>query len=279
MSATLQITEGGKVYNVNYKFLEAISNNIPEGHDYDDLANELLSLDIPSITENLIHREELTVEQYDTLWKKGNIDIKRSIAENKTFLQNLSDEQAEEIITLNDPDILRSIANWAEVLYPQKDYDDEPTATRLSGAMADKLLQHLSNHEDSSVRQELFENSSAPAKFIPPLATMLKTSSRRIPINAITADDLPTISKLSHKALGYIASNIEDIKNAKLRKEICKLILAHPDPFVRMQLAENRFAPVKLLKALLKDKEPDVVQEATSTLRSRDELDELDDDE
>ena len=268
MSGKLQIKENGKFHEVNYKFLQVLAENLPDGHSYDEIANDLLSLEIPSITEALIHRESITIEQYDAIWEKGTIDIKREMAKEKNFLSNLTDAQAQDIINCNDSRILIYVAFRTRYLYPKK-MRHGWTGKRLSGAMADTLLSHIANHNDSSVREALFENDDAPSKFIPSLQTMLTLGMYHVRLlDTLTFEDLPFISKLPRTALEYTARRIEKIDDEKLRIEVGEVLLHNPDPSVRLELAQNEDAPICILKKLVKDNEPDVAAEAANTLRN-----------
>ena len=267
MSGVLQIKENGKFHEVNYKFLQVLAENLPEDHIYDEIANDLLSLEIPSITEALIHRESITIEQYDAIWEKGTIDIKREMAKEKNFLSNLTDAQAQDIINCNDSRILIYVAFRTRYLYPKKMRHGR-TGERLSGAMADTLLSYIANHKDPSVQQALFENDSTPLKFIPSLQTMINSGIYHVQRETLTFEDLPYISKLPRTDLEYTARRIEKIDDEKLRIEVGEVLLHNPDPSVRLELAQNEDAPISILKKLVKDNEPDVAAEAANTLRN-----------
>lgn len=67
------------------------------------------------------------------------------------------------------------------------------------------------------------------------------------------------------RALAFLAGNIQ---NRMARQSVIDMLCAHPDPAVRLELAENRQAPRSALKRLLEDDEPDVVQAARRSLDS-----------
>ena len=65
----------------------------------------------------------------------------------------------------------------------------------------------------------------------------------------------------------HIANNINNYKKCDEDVLLGKLS-KHKDPKVRGAIAENYETPQKILKSLLKDKDPDVAQKAKSTMEN-----------
>lgn len=158
----VKLTVNGKDFPIHYRLLSAVANDLPDEPQYAALTQELLALDIPSITEKLLARRVLTNEDRDSIWRNGNLHLKRLLAGVEAFRRNLTDAQAEEIITLNNRKILQILASCAEDLYPDP---EEKKPMRMSGKMADTLLNFIFHHRDSEVRRMLAENPNTPAKF------------------------------------------------------------------------------------------------------------------
>lgn len=135
----------GQEFPIHYKMLNEIAGNLPNSGHYAPLAQALLALGIPSITRELIGNVALSVEDLDSIWEKGDIDMKRRLVDEEAFRKNLTDAQAEQIISCNDSEMLKYLARYAEDLYPMR---DEKQAMRLSGKMADALLECMLNHAD-----------------------------------------------------------------------------------------------------------------------------------
>ncbi|MBQ9452727.1 MAG: hypothetical protein IJU65_05480 [Desulfovibrio sp.] len=270
---TLHFSEGKKV-QLGYRLLKVLAENLPEEKEYTELTEALLELGMPSISEELIGNSLLTKAQYDTLWENGNLDVRRSLVDEEDFLANLSDAQAQDIINMNDPKMFESVARWAELLYPDEKNEQ---AIRLSGSMADSVLEHISTHPDSNVRAELVGNASAPAKFLPSLRHCIEQGmSRHIPLVGMSSDDVDALAHAPLDTLEYVAGNVEEIRSRTVRREVAKVLIAHPDPSVRLALAENCKAPEFVLKALLNDPDVDVASTARKKLNDRYDTDDND---
>lgn len=260
----------GQEFPLYYKVVNSIAENLPNVENYKSLAKALLALDIPSITESLINSGHLEAEEMDAVWEKGNLDLRRKLADTRAFLKNLTDAQAREIMDLNDSEMLRDVAADAEMLYP--DEDDVTRARRLSGQMADALMEFMTNHPDSQVRGALWDNTSTPAKFKPSFAEIIKTRNLGwgIDLSGIKMEDFEAVRDTSIANLKAIANNVEDIKDKGLRAKVCELLCQHPDPAVRLELAENYSAPKSALRKLIHDPDKDVARTAAERLDDED---------
>lgn len=269
----LHFEEQDKKIKVNYALLKAIADNMPQNEQYSNLVDAIFELGIPSLSTSLANNRLLSLNQRDKLWDMGDISARRALVSDRDFLEQLTDKQAQEIITTDDVEILKYIANYAELLYPE---EGSLQASRLSGAMADSLLEHMAQHSDSSVRQTLAENSGTPIKFRPTMADMLKMGINgwyQYELSNLSSDDVQALKNADREALEYCANNIEDIKNSTIRKELAEFIASYPDAGLRLSLAENTRAPIFILEKLLNDTDADIVASAKKTLAGKDIFD------
>lgn len=260
----------GQEFPLYYKMIASIVENLPEEENYKPLAAALLALDIPSITHVLIEHGLLDSEEMDAIWEKGSLDLRRDLVDSRMFLKNLTDAQARDIINLNDSKILESLADDAELLYP--DDDDGTQARRLSGQMADALMETMTNHPNSRIRESLWGNSYCPAKFKPQFSEIIKSRSFswRIDVSGLKMEDVEALTGASIANLQAIANNVEDIKDKKVRAKVCEFLCQYPDPAVRLELAGNYSAPKSALRKLLHDPDRDVAKTAAERLDDED---------
>ena len=266
----LHFEEQDKKIEVNYALLKAIADNMPQNEQYSNLVGAIFELRIPSLSISLANNRLLSLNQRDKLWDMGDISARRVLVSDRDFLGQLTDKQAQEIITTDDVEILKYIANYAELLYPE---EGSLQASRLSGTMADSLLEHMAKHSESSVRQALAENSGTPSKFRPTIADILKMGINgwyHYELSNLSSDDVQALKNADREALDYCANNIEDVKNSAIRKELAEFIASYPDAGLRLSLAENTRAPIFILKKLLHDADADIVASAKKTLAEKD---------
>lgn len=261
----VKLTINGEEFPVHYKLLCQLARFLPDDAKYLPILRALVALEIPSITYELADKEVLTIEERDKLWEKGDRQIKRLLADESKFRKNLTDAQAEEIIELNDSEILSSIAGYCEQLYPSS---DDEQAMRLSGKMADQLLEFLLKHPNDNVRDRLAGNSDTPAKFRIPVSEMIENGmdAFRSTGEMLTEADLEALPKANAEMLKSIANSVEHIKDREVRQKVIDFLCASPDPAVRMELAENSWAPKSALEKLVNDPDADVALAARRTL-------------
>ena len=261
----VKLNVNGQDFPIHYQMLSMIAENMPDGKSYAPLVQALLGLDIPSITVSLIDNDTLTTTDLDRIWEKGDLDARRKLMDTATFRKNLTDAQAEEILRLNDSEMLETLARYVEELYP---HENDKQAMRLSGKMADKLLESMANHPDFSVRKQLERNAQAPAKFKPTLAEMAKHGSLYwgSDISGLTMQDLEALKEIPLDSLKNIARNIEDIEDKGARAAVADWLCSSKDPAVRLELAENRRAPQAILRRLAEDADLDVANAARENL-------------
>lgn len=267
---TLHFSEG-KEFTLGYRLLKVLAEHLPDTEEYAELAEALLALGIPSLTEELVGQSILKKDQYDAIWETGNLTLRRKLVKERSFLENLTDAQVKDIIDTNDCSMLISVAEWAELFYPDSDNEDQ--AARLSGGMADALLKHISIHPDERVREALYNNGAAPAKFSPSLKERIEQNLSNLPLAHMSVGDIDALASASLETMRYVAGNIEDIRDKEVSRKVAKTLLEHPDPSVRLDLAENCRCPTKVLKALLDDPDFDVASTARRELSDRYEID------
>lgn len=269
--ADVKLVINGREFPLYYKMLASLAQEVPDNANYRPLIKALLDLDIPSITSELVRRGLLDGEEMDAVWEKGNIDARRRLTDSVLFLKNLTDAQAREIIDLGDVEILKHIAKNAERLYPSR--KDENQAKCLSGQMADALFEFISGHPDSDVRNELWDNRYAPAKFKAAFRERVinRDFQWRIEPDNMGMDDLDVLKSCALNILSSIADSVEDIRDRKVRARVVEFLYDHPDPQIRLQLAENISAPESALRKLASDPDQDVARAAAKNLDEEDE--------
>lgn len=266
--ATIRLTDGGKEFPFQYGLLLTLASHYPDEPQYAGLAHALIGLGIPSITERLLDKEYLTVEQRDAIWDNGDIGVRRRLLHEQSFLSWLTDAQAKELVEMDDVNMLATVAGWAELLYPGR--HGEGGAMRLSGAAADMLINHIRSHENARVRAALAENNCTPAKFYPPLSEYLKEdfSIKASRLDSVTVDDIQALNGQSRELLVIVAGNVECITNSEARRAAVAMLAAHPDPEVRLALVENQDAPRFAYELLSQDAEQEIASAAQRRLRN-----------
>lgn len=263
--ATIRLTDGGKEFTIPYSLLKSLAEHYPDGPQAAELGNALLELGIPSITEELVDKEFLTVEQRDAIWENGDVDVRRRLLHVSAFLSHLTDGQAREIVELDNVKMLETVAEWAEKLYP-----GDSGAMRLSGAAADMLINHIRTHENVNVRAALAENSGTPSRFYPPISEYVRNgySLRWKTFEGASVEDIRALDAQQRTLLVALAENIEDISSVEARKAALAMLVAHPDPEVRLALVQNDAAPRHAFELLTKDAEPEIASIARAKLET-----------
>lgn len=263
-----KIIIAGKEFPLSFKLLEKIAANLAGDENSNEIAKAILDLGVPSLTEDLIEGNSLSSEDIDRLWATGELNVRRLLANHPGLWLSLSNQQAKEILDLDDPVILAGMCEWAEILTGQD--SDEEENPRLSESMVEALFEHVSSHENPHVRQALLDNPLAPEEFLPKFRDFVKTGvypeDSDILISLIEPEDVPTLARAPLKLLKEIAARIEEIEDKTARKEAANFLAAHPDMGVRLELAENPEAPKAALKHLAKDAEAEVAAAARESL-------------
>lgn len=261
--ATIRFTEDGKEFPITNSMLKSIARACPKGPLGKVLGSALIALGIPSVTEELLDGDFLTIEDRDAIWAAGDIDVRRRLIQDRDFLAQLTDIQAREIVEMDDVEMLQAVGRWNEYLYPARD-----GGFRISGAAADSLMEHIRNHENSSVRAALANNSITPLRFVPPLEECIRNNyeMRGYPIAALSEEEISLFKGKSREMLAVLAYRVEEIKDTAARNAAVTLLATHPDPEVRLALAENYEAPRLAFEMLASDTDPEIAALATEKL-------------
>lgn len=272
----VQLVINGQKFPVHYRHLLAIAEHLPADGAYSrEVAKALVSLGVPSIAMSLINSSFwasyttlrcpfssslLTQQDLDELWAEGDPDIRRSLAININFVCQLTDSQARDIIMADDPEMLEVIAANANLLYPAlKGLYKDIQGKRLSRTAADALLEHIAGSRYPKVRQALAESWNTPFQFRPAFRECVASGFRaEAVLVTIQPEDIELLKTESVETLQDIARHVEDIRNKRARLAVIKVLCAHPDPSVRMALAQNRYAPTEALRFLARDAEAEV---------------------
>lgn len=262
----VQLIVNGRTFPVHYQLLLTIVENIPSGAHYREVARALLALGVPSITANLIKSsaEWLSRQDLDELWAAGDPDIRRSLMAKPEFVKCLTDAQAQDIIHADDPVMLKSVAEMAILLYPAKAAEPE---MRLSGAMADALLEHIANSRRPELCQILANSCGTPLTARPAFRKCMESGCDPEKVfSTIQPEDVGLLDGASMESLRHIASDVERIDSQEAQTRVMELLRTYSDPSVRLALARNRQAPRAALELLLEDAEPDVRLSARKSL-------------
>ncbi|MBQ7607705.1 MAG: hypothetical protein IJU76_07005 [Desulfovibrionaceae bacterium] len=263
--------------------------------DYKKHGEEILKSGIPSLIKHIL--PFLTVRERDDLWGRS-FDMSYILVGDFSFLYSINDTQARDIIGLNNPFISMKVAKYTdwrafEECFEDEEYeieieDDEDDESyvrdftiRISKVMYHKLFKFIRSSRYPCVRNALISNQDIDPKYLPDLKDCLKLGIDVFNVRIIkTGSDLDLIETCPSKVLVNIADNVHLIQDKKIRKCIVDMIIGHPDPEVRLALAENSMAPKKILEELLHDEEEDVVNRVRESLSYlRDDDDEDDDEE
>ena len=277
--ATLQLTEGGEEFQVNYELLKAIARYLPRGGQYSKLAGALVDLDIPSLTVCLLEHDGLE-DRYDDIWENGNREIRRELLQVDGFLDKLTDAQAQDIIDADDVEMLKFLAGWSERLLP------DAHSRRLSRHKAKTLLRHILNHPDARVREAAAENGEASQQALFPVRECLEQGfTLQTPqIAAMRLEDVRLLEDASYENLEFVAEELDEIMDSRVQKAAASLLANHPDPSIRLAVAQNDDTPESILEKLAEDEDGDVACAAKKSLNpdwdpSDDDWEDIDDDE
>ncbi|MBD5538533.1 MAG: hypothetical protein HDQ94_00820 [Desulfovibrio sp.] len=263
--AIIRFTEGGKEFPLSHKLLMALAQNCTDGPLGAELGRALLSLGIPSLTEELVDKDFLTAAERDAIWENGDLDVRRRLLREEAFLSRLTDAQAREIVAQDDVEMLETVGEWSERLYPGRE-----GGLRISGAVADMLIDHIRTHENASVRAALAENSWTPPRFYPPLEEYVRNGYRlrSYPFAALKVEEVDLLRGLSREVLKELAFRVGDIGETEARQAAVTMLAAHPDPDVRQALAENEGAPRLAHELLARDTDPEIAALAAQRLKN-----------
>lgn len=254
----------GKKLELHYKQLEWLTRSLGDEEYFAPLVKAILGLKIPSLTKLLVDNDNLSTEELDAIWQTAAPDLRLAMLDKRNFIDQLSDAQAREIMDANDPELLKKIAENAERLYPNEDGE---RAARISGQMADEILQMIAAHPDEEVKKALAKNCLAPAKFRPQL-DMQRLSAHMDSdyVKYISAEDAHLFKNDNVDSLIAVAQNIEDIADKKTKAEMEEYLVNHPDPTVRLALARNWKTSRTLLASLAQDPDADIAAAARDNL-------------
>lgn len=265
---TLRFEEQDKTFTVNYTLLKSLAYSLDSDMpQFKELVECLLAENIPSIDVRIAEHIDTDDEGFrgivDTLWARGNRHVRRKLS-HKGFFHHLTDEQARDIISDNDVNVLEDVANWAEVFC-------EESLPRLSLEVAEELVRHVSSHPDSIVRKRFVQNPDMPDGYLE-LADCIKAGSLpKKHLKKLSLDDVKLLENAPEDLLEDIADDLERIALRKVRIAVGKLLAGHRDPDIRLALAKNNMAPLEVLQILIDDTEPDVVATAKASMAKKEQ--------
>lgn len=264
----VKIIINGKEFPLYYQMLYEMAIRFPKEVRYVALEKALIDLNIPSITEKLIERnDELPAEMMDEVWKNGDMYIRRTLLNSEQFIINLSDEQVQDIIDADDKEMLKLIVKNNKYFFRDKG----KKCTRLSVNLENELIQYMYRNLDDETLKDIWDNSNTPPKYLPKFQEYyFEKNHKDFAINIISGikkDDVPTLAHFPPLFLIKIAEHIDKIRSKNAQEKTAEFLATHADPGIRMALARNDSAPNSALLLLKKDKDRDIARAANESDR------------
>lgn len=230
-TAFLRLATSGKNLLLTYRQMTALAASLTPCQR--ELAEALLGLKIPSLTETIIAGDCLSCEQMDSLWRSGGLEVRRALLGQQHFIQRLDAGQASDIMKADDIPMLRQLALCMR----------EEVRSLLPGtdSIFDRLWRHLREHPDMRVREALACNPhlspdhafSVSERFRQDLPFCTTAFSR------LQQNELGLLFKAAHTLLLQLCGEIGAIENPSVRKNVIRYLARHPDPLVRRVLASH----------------------------------------
>ena len=227
--ASLRLATSGQHLPLTYRQLAALAASLAPCQR--EVADALLALEIPSLTETIIATACLSCEQMDSLWSSGGLEVRRALLGQQHFIQHLDAGQVRDILKADDVPMLRQLALCMK----------EEVQPLLPGAdpLLDRLWRHLRQHPDMRVREALACNPhispdyafSVGERFRQDLPFCTTAFSR------LQQSELGLLFKAAHTLLLQLIGEIGGIEKPGVRKNVIRYLARHPDPLVRQALA------------------------------------------
>lgn len=149
-----------KVFPLNQDLLRLTVECIPNHKEYQSLVNELIALDNKDVLTELSAKLDLDCDTFDTLWQKGDTDIKYNLLYSTLHAGKLafflSDEKIKDIIADNDTETLCLLSYaMSDLLHPEPGSQDFTCHTRYSKAAISQLVDHLKASGNKSITRIL----------------------------------------------------------------------------------------------------------------------------
>lgn len=230
-NAFLRLATSGKNLLLTYRQMTALAASLTPCQR--ELADALLGLKIPSLTETIIAGGCLSCEQMGSLWRSGGLEVRRALLGQQHFIQRLDPGQASDILKADDIPMLRQLAlSMREGVRPLLPGTD---------TIFDRLWRHLREHPDMRVREALACNPhlspdhafSVSERFRQDLPFCTTAFSR------LQQNELGLLFKAAHTLLLQLCGEIGAVENPSVRKNVIRYLARHPDPLVRRALASH----------------------------------------
>ena len=246
----LRLREDGPELPIGHDLLLGLAGALDYRNSHPELVNALLELGIPSLNKELVGIV-LGTERMDRLWDSGDPETRRALLHDVDFVRNLTDSQAQDIITADDIPMLRYLAGSCQGL------EGDLSKQRLSPAMRDRLWLHLRHHANLKIREKLARNPFLPDAIAIPIGERLRLGLYINSFRDLRQDDLPVLFQAPLSMLMELAENTNYIRDPDVRHTVLEHLAGHPDPTVRLALTEHT-TNADILTALAADPDPGV---------------------
>ena len=270
--ALIEFCEDGREFELSYKMLRNLAKNFPDDEKYSELAENIVSLNIPSLTEEVLSHAVLSNKVADEIWKNGDAGVRANLLKRSYFVQALSSQQTNDIIQQNDNYMNECLAANCDKLF---DGPDREKKSRMTAAEREKLLCFISSLTNWPVRFALAHNSRIPPEYRPTLTEQIKfkVPQDQLCFKNMTMADFPVLKNTEIRIMQRLAENLESVRDKAVRNELINFFLSSSDPGLRLCLAEagrirREHAPflLRALEILANDPEIDVAEAARKNL-------------
>ncbi len=264
----VKVIVNGQEFRVGYQFVKMLANtiNCTKRKNY-LLARELAKCGHPYVLIPLIEGDKLLPEDYDSLWRLGERNIRLALLKNSTFLENASQDIIQDVLVAGDEELLLRLTRNITTL--NGIWQTFEGIEGLSDA-GWHLLRFIKYHHLQSVRRVyakvgwlpngLFMNFEEARRVGVPL--------RELPLENLSSMDIQLINLADRAECLWFASRIGKIRNKEAIRAVALKLAQHPDPQIRLRLAKNIRTPNYILKLMLKrpNEDNDIVIAASNTL-------------
>lgn len=260
---SVKIKISDKEFPVGYAFLRCFSGKIPHGKEYIPLAKEIINTNNPSLIYNVLSNSQtrLDLPEMDRLWDTGNLSVWRILANESSFLANITNSQIQDVICSDDPKLLVTIANNIHHMLQPKQLHTH-IGTRSSLNMRCDLVNHIKTSKFEDVKKALMWNKMLPKNFQPKFKDFMEYGFYDFPshvIGTITGADLEYLRHFDiHQLINFYLC-LPDVEDIRIRNKAYEYLRKCRDPEIRYQLVTRiNDLPKEIQDILRNDSDMDI---------------------